>query len=163
MYFKCCNLYVHSLHKCVHPAGPPPPFAGAVPSIQMISHGPNNAAIPTLSAPPPRLKQRSHSMAVDPTAAEADEPSRNLAVAGNSNLRRRKKDLLDVAGGGDVNGIQIQIIQATPKGTPNVSPSGSLKSVDGDVLPRCSPAGSGADGENTSINASRNYHFAFIE
>ena len=109
----------------------------------MISHGPNNAV--TFPAPPPRLKQRSHSMAVDPTAAEADEPSRNLAVAGNSNLRRRKKDLLDVAGGGDVNGIQIQIIQATPKGTPNVSPSGSLKSVDGDVLPRCSPAGSGEE------------------
>ena len=36
------------------------------------------------------------------------------------------------------------LIQATPKGTPNVSPSGSLKSMDdGVMIPGCSPLGSG--------------------
>ena len=93
------------------------PFVGATPSIQMFPP----PLPPTATISVPRLKQRSHSMAVDPfastsEAAAAEAASRNN-VAANSNLRkRRKKDLLDVAIPSDENGIQIQIIQASKIG-----------------------------------------------
>ena len=88
---------------------------GATPSIQMFPP-PHTTTVPNA------LKQRSHSMAVDPFAsssssaaeAAAAEVARNIAMAANSNLRkRRKKDLLEVAIPCDDNGIQIQIIQAS--------------------------------------------------
>ena len=88
---------------------------GATPSIQMFPPPPHTTTVPNA------LKQRSHSMAVDPFAsssssaeAAAAEVARNIAMAANSNLRkRRKKDLLEVAIPCDDNGIQIQIIQAS--------------------------------------------------
>lgn len=82
---------------------------GATPSIHMIPP-PNSTSM---------LKQRSHSMAVDPFAASAFEAAAVAEAASrkmgaNSNLRkRRKRDLLDVAVPSDENGVQIQIIQAS--------------------------------------------------
>ena len=88
---------------------------GATPSIQMFPPPPHTTTVPNA------LKQRSHSMAVDPSSAEAAaaEVARNIAMAANSNLRkRRKKDLLEVAIPCDDNGIQIQIIQASEQSGP---------------------------------------------
>ncbi len=97
----------------------------------------------------PRLKQRSHSIQPEYTTglgAAAVVDTAGLVAGGF-----RGKDLLEVAVAAgapimaateslddDSNGIQIQIIEATP----NVSPTGSLKSIGSDMATSPSPVGS---------------------